>query len=165
MEETMKKLSALFLTVCFILIFFATPSLSSPKPIETDTAIKTKVIESYGKLPLSFIENQGQINKNVAYYLKGREATINFTKEGLIYDLASGPTSPSKETDPKDIRHLSFSLTPIGANKAVRLFSHDKLPGELNYLIGNDPKNWHTGIPLYKEIIYKDLYKMCFTVS
>ena len=29
----------------------------------------------------------------------------------------------------------------------------------MNYLIGNDPENWQTDIPIYKELIYKGLYK------
>jgi hypothetical protein len=33
------------------------------------------------------------------------------------------------------------------------------LPGTANYFIGNDPTRWHTGIPTYREVEYRDVYQ------
>jgi N-acetylneuraminic acid mutarotase len=32
------------------------------------------------------------------------------------------------------------------------------MPGKVNYLIGTDPAQWHTGVPTYGEIAYSNLY-------
>ena len=44
--------------------------------------------EAYGKLPLYFIENRGQIDGRVAYYIQGSDKTIYFTAEGLTFTLS-----------------------------------------------------------------------------
>ena len=161
----MKK--ALILLASVLLVaFFCAVSLAAVKPAKVDEATKVKVLESYGKLPLSFVQNKGQVDKKVSYYLNGRQGTIYFTKGGIVYVLSQETGSSekikkgsvSKETRPKEFKRLSFTLKPVSRNKAVRLVSGDKLPGRVNYLIGNDKGKWHTDIPIYQEIIYKDLY-------
>ena len=162
----MKKLFTVPLSVLLLIISLSTTSLSAPHPKEPDTATKLKAIESFGKLPLSFTENKGQLNSKISYYLKGKKGTIYFTKEGIVYDLiAFSNPSKDKTKSPslshkksKTCKRLSFTMKPIGANRDVRLTANYKLPGKVNYLIGNNPKKWHQEIPLYKEIVYKDLY-------
>ena len=163
----MKKLLTVFLNVLILVVFFSTTSLSALKPIIPDKTEKMKVIESFGRLPLSFTENRGQLNSKVSYYLKGKKGTIYFTREGIVYDLITVSNSPEDKTKSTSLSHnksktckrLSFTMKPIGANKNARLTANNKLSGQVNYMIGNNPKKWHQGIPLYKEIVYKDLYK------
>jgi hypothetical protein len=54
---------------------------------DTNPPDQVKLQAEYGGLPLSFIKNQGQVDEQVLYYLKGREGTIYFTKSGIVYDL------------------------------------------------------------------------------
>src|SRR4030095_4856334 len=44
-----------------------------------------------GGLPLYFVENTGQVEREVAYYLKGRGRSVYFTKRGLTFALDAGP--------------------------------------------------------------------------
>ena len=44
--------------------------------------------QSYGQMPMYFIENRGQVDKQVKYYARGRGHTMFFTKEGLVMTLA-----------------------------------------------------------------------------
>ena len=155
----MKKLFTVSLIVFLLMIFLSTLSISAPLPEEPDTATKLKVIDSFGKLPLSFTENRGQINNLVSHYLKGRGGTIYFTKESIVYKLLSEKVPHARDRRSKKSRRLSFTLRPLGAEKTVKLLSQKRLPGRVNYLIGDDPKDWHTNIPLHEEIIYKGLYK------
>src|SRR5262249_8142277 len=34
----------------------------------------------------------------------------------------------------------------------------DQQPGGVNYYIGNDPAQWHTDVPLYARVQYRDVY-------
>ena len=163
----MKKFFTVFLNTLLLVVFFSNTTFSALKPIAPYTATKMKVIESFCKLPLSFTENKGQLNSKVSYYLKGTKGTIYFTREGIVYDLIT-VSNPSKDKTKntslshkksKTFKRLSFTMKPIGANRDVRLTADNKFPGQVNYLIGNNPKKWHKEIPLYKEIVYKDLYK------
>lgn len=142
-----------------VVIMLVAVTLAFLMPAVTAADDETKVSEAYGALPLSFIENEGQVDNDVSYYLNGRQGTVYFTKEAIVYDLLSADASPSKETDPEDFKRLSFVLRPTGAEKDVKLTAEHELHGKVNYLIGNDPENWQTDIPTYKELIYKGLYK------
>ena len=44
-----------------------------------------RVVEAYGQLPLYFIENQGQLDSQVSYYIQGRDKSIYFTPKGVTY--------------------------------------------------------------------------------
>jgi hypothetical protein len=115
-----------------------------------------KIRASYAKLPLSFIENKGQAGNNASYYLNGKEGAIFFTRQSIVYNLRSPLL---KDSDLKKKKNTTFTLKPLGTNNETRLISGQRLPGRVNYLIGRNPENWHTDIPAYKEITYKNLYK------
>src|SRR5258706_7860568 len=34
-----------------------------------------------------------------------------------------------------------------------------KLSGTANYFIGNDVRHWHTGVPTYSKVRYREVYK------
>ena len=161
----MKKLFVVSLNIFFFLTVLSTVSFSALHSKMPDRPSKVRTFESYGKLPLSFIKNRKQLDRKVSYCLKGRNGIIYFTKEAIVYDLYSLPQDKSKGTailehnKQKALKRFSFMIKPIGANRDVRLYAKDNLPGKINYLLGNSPRDWHTDIPLYKEIIYKGLYK------
>ena len=50
---------------------------------ETPAANKPQVVETFGKLPLYFIENQGQLDPRVSYYIQGGDKSIYFTGRGV----------------------------------------------------------------------------------
>ncbi|MBE7549085.1 MAG: hypothetical protein HS127_18765 [Planctomycetia bacterium] len=52
----------------------------TPEPGE---AVRTSVQESYGKLPLYFIQNDGQVDERVQYYEKGSGQGMFFTKKDI----------------------------------------------------------------------------------
>ncbi|MGH8489302.1 MAG: SBBP repeat-containing protein [Gammaproteobacteria bacterium] len=46
----------------------------------------------------------------------------------------------------------------VGANAKPRISGADALPGKVNYLRGNDPKQWRTNIPTYAKVKYENVY-------
>ena len=46
----------------------------------------------------------------------------------------------------------------VGANPSPQAVGLDELPGKANYFIGNNPQNWHTNIPTYAKVQYRDVY-------
>ena len=59
------------------------PTHSAP----ADSAIQAKIQNAYGKLPLYFIENKGQLDVPVAYYVQGSDTMLYFTREGVTFGL------------------------------------------------------------------------------
>ena len=49
-------------------------------------------------------------------------------------------------------------MTFEGANPQAEMVGLDKLPGIVNYFIGDDPSKWRTNIPTYQKVAYKNVY-------
>src|SRR4030042_6829325 len=81
-RKAMKKSGALL--VAIFLCFWGSYGFCAANPSQPE---QVKLNAEYGGLPLAFIKNQGQVDEEVLYYLKGREGTIYFTKSGIVYDL------------------------------------------------------------------------------
>jgi len=68
-------------------VFSSGPAMAGEiKPAGAEKS-KTAVLEAYQKLPLNFIENQGQLNEAVLYYAKLPQSTIYFTGEKVVFQV------------------------------------------------------------------------------
>lgn len=122
------------------------------KSITIDAKAKGMMHAHYGKLPLYFIQNDGQMNEKVMFYGKGSGHTMFFTERGVYLSLTSG--QEQEATNRKLVK-----LIPLGANKHPEIKAEGLQKGKVNYLIGNDPEKWKTNIPTYQDVVYKDIYK------
>ena len=52
-------------------------------------ARRARVETALGKLPLYFIENHGQLDARVGYYVQGRDKIVYFTPQGLTFALSA----------------------------------------------------------------------------
>jgi len=64
-----------------------------------------------GKLPLYFIENRGQVDERVAYYVQGRDTSLYFTSLGVTFVL-SKPQSLTRPPLRGGERERGDSSTP-----------------------------------------------------
>ena len=53
---------------------------------------------------------------------------------------------------------IVLSMHFKGANPRVVLEAEDRVPGEVNYFRGSDPRGWQTGLPRYAAVVYRDLW-------
>lgn len=143
-----------FSLLCLPLVMVAI--LWLPKASRTDVAnhaqsaarasAKPRVVESFGRLPLSFEPNMGQTNSRVEFLSRGHGYTLFLKPTEAVLSLKRrGAGQP-----------LRMKLA--GANHAPAVAGVDELPGKSNYLIGNDPSRWRTNIPTYRKVKYKDVY-------
>jgi hypothetical protein len=49
-------------------------------------------------------------------------------------------------------------MTFRGANPQAEMVGLEKLPGIVNYILGDDPSKWHTHIPTYQKGAYTNVY-------
>ena len=76
----------------------STPAAAAPDqtpaapPAGNDSAKKLSVTADYGRLPLYFIANQGQVDKRVQYYVKGGGQTTFFTQDEVVLVPGPAPT-------------------------------------------------------------------------
>jgi hypothetical protein len=131
-----------------------TNEVKNPVAQEGKEAKKVQVQEAYGQLPLSFIRNDGQVDKKVKFYEKGSGRATFFTKEGVYLSLTNGQSSPTSHSSKSTL----IRLTPLGANKNPKIVAEGLQEGQVNYFVGNDPKKWQTNISTHQAVVYQDIY-------
>jgi hypothetical protein len=126
-------------------------------------------IEAYGKLPLSFEENVGQTAQEVRFVSHGTGYGLFLTSQEAVISLQqSMPMNLSPLHQTAYFRALRKSrqaekttvlrMRLEGASSAPQIAGSDRLPGKVNYFIGNDPKNWRTDVPSYAQVKYEGIY-------
>ena len=126
-----------------------------------------QLVQSYGKLPLSFEPNQGQTDPQVKFLSRGRGYTLFLTPTEAVlalrgrepvnrYSLNVPSPRPTEGEGQGEGAILHMQLE--GANPSPLASGLSPLPGIVNYFIGNDPKKWHTNIPTYQKVQYKEIY-------
>jgi hypothetical protein len=121
------------------------------------TTAAGSALQAFGQLPLSFEANQGQTAAKVDFLSRGNgyslflsagEAVLGLQKQSAVSDQPSANAGTSV-----------LRMDVVGANRAVHGVALDPLPGTSNYFLGNDPSKWHTNIPNYGQVEYKDIYE------
>jgi Beta-propeller repeat len=139
-----------------------------------DAANQAKVGATYGKMPLYFVENQGQTDARVAYYAHGRSTSIFFTPQGVTYALTApgtpSTTSPAASHSARaqlgreaatasDAARQRWAVAVdfVGANPAVRPVGQERTEAVVSYFRGPQAE-WKTGLPTYQRVVYANLW-------
>src|SRR5262249_41640824 len=99
--------------------------------------------ENYGRLPLSFIANQGQADAQVQFMAGGSGYPLFLTGREAMLSLRN-PAAP--DGDPTA---TAFHMQVIGARPGAHAVGREELPGKVNYFLGNDPAQWQRDIPAF----------------
>jgi len=145
MKITPKILVACLPGIVTVALFAATTGERAvPKP---NASAMSKAKSALNKLPLSFEPNRGQTDPRVQFLSRGPGYTVFFTKEGPVMSLKDTKTSNA-------VVRMKF----VGGTNSASAHPIDALPGTTNYLIGNDPAKWQTGIAEYTKLRYENVY-------
>ena len=127
---------------------------------------------TFAKLPLQFEENQGQSAREVRYLSRGSGYALFLTPQEAVVALNNHvhlDLSPrhrfatmlalrkarlARQASPMTAIRMRFE----GANPQPDIKGMEEMPGRVNYFFGNDPKQWHTGIPAYARVKYSGIY-------
>jgi hypothetical protein len=107
------------------------------------------------------VSNAGQLDSRVRYYGRGPGYSIYFTPEEVSLAFAQRPGLASS-TGPEAVKastsRVAFALRFLGANPTVRPEGAREQPAKVNFITGNDPAKWHTGLSTYQEVVYPELW-------
>src|SRR5712692_7686155 len=111
-------------------------------------------------LPLAFVTNAGQLDSRVRYYGRGRGYSVYFTPEEAVLTFAQRPGSASTASGSIQASPsaMALALHFLGANPAARPEGAREQAAKVNFLTGNDPAKWHTGLSTYQEVVYPELW-------
>ncbi len=100
-----------------------------------------------GKLPL--------------WFQAGPEASsgqAQFVTRGANYQFLLSPTEVRIALAKTGVEPAEVRMNFAGANPGAQMSGSDELPGKVNYLIGNDPARWHTGVATFARLRVEQLY-------
>ena len=112
----------------------------------------------------AFMPNPGIWDEAVRFRTLGTAGVISFGLHEVLLPLA---TSGEARVLLDGLRKADMTAAPEptqlrlrfeGANPAATVVGEDRLAGVVNYFIGSDPARWHTAIPTYESVVYRELY-------
>jgi len=139
----------------------------SPKAVAPSPSM-ARVQSGYGHLPLSFEANHGQWDPSVQFVTRGSGHQLFLRPTDAVLTLRTGEAKDKGREGDIHQEQLSSSPPPTsqsvvrmrfdGANPQAEMVGLEKLPGIVNYILGEDPSKWRTNIPTYQKVEYKDVY-------
>jgi hypothetical protein len=148
---------------------------------QTARKADAKILDRYGKLPLSFEANHGQTDGRVkflshaggyTFFLTGDEGVLALRGkamapapkgasgfQALEESLKLYPDTNSADRPPsKQVTGGVLRMKLRRANLSAKVSGVDELAGTSSYFIGNDPAKWRTNIPTYAKVKYEGIY-------
>ena len=129
------------------------------KPAPPKTAeLRARLAANYGRLPLAFEANVGQTDAQVKFLSHGAGFTLFLTPEEAVLTLVSQSNTDRKIAATTPIQSPVLRMKLAGANANPQILGLDELRGKSNYILGSDPKKWHTGVQNFARVEYRNIY-------
>ena len=132
--------------------------------LQPDLAARDRIVQSYGKLPLSFEANQGQTDAQVRFLSRGPGYTLFLTGDEAVFSFGDSKVKDGAPAISRQVRpsppasNAVLRMKLVKANAAAEPTGEDQLPGQTNYFVGNDSKKWHSNVPTYAKVKYEGVY-------
>ncbi len=134
-----------------------------------DPKAQDKILDQYGKLPLSFEANRGQTDSQVKFLSRTGGYTLFLTGDESVLALSAKKASGDNSKIARNAQTLASSMPAPKAggvlrmklrsvNPAAKVTGMNELSGTSNYFIGNDPAKWRTNVPTYAKVKYEGIY-------
>lgn len=115
---------------------------------------------------MEFVENKNQWHQKVLFKANFNNGSIFAEKHTLTYVILNEKQLDAFRENKLNggipgsglIDAASYKMKFVNANPEVRISGKDKLPYYHNYYLGNDPAKWASGVSIYNNLIYKDIY-------
>ncbi len=107
------------------------------------------MLQSFARLPLSFEPNLGQSDPQVRFFARGHGYGLFLTDDRALL-LVREPAAHTQ--------FHTLTLRLLGSNPAAQPTASDQLQGVSNYLMGENPRQWHTNVPHYARVHYRGIY-------
>ncbi|HEY8187072.1 MAG TPA: SBBP repeat-containing protein, partial [Pyrinomonadaceae bacterium] len=108
--------------------------------------IEHNILKHNINVPFIFEPNVGQTDPRVRYLAHIAGADFYFTPDEAVFRFVKGK------------KGHTLRLAFVGAQPAPQIEGAQPSSGKVNYLIGNDKKNWRTDLPTFGEVVYRDLW-------
>ncbi|HMJ00983.1 MAG TPA: hypothetical protein VK488_14195 [Gaiellaceae bacterium] len=124
---------------------------SEPARRSTAQARKQQALAAYRKLPLAFTANTGQSDARVRYSAQGVGFSVFLTAREAMLAL-------SRAGKQRTAKGAALALRFLGSNPNVAVRGERPGAGRVNYLLGNDPAKWQSGLRTYENVLYRNVW-------
>ena len=139
------------------------------RPASSEQApTKLQIAKNYRALPLDFESNQGQTDPRIKFLSRGVGYSLFFSDKDAILALTKkipGPAAPrqlntahSERVQSHDLMTDIIRMQLVDAQTNATLSGDSRLPGTVNYFMGNDPAKWHSGVSTFERVKYANVY-------
>lgn len=147
----------------------ATPTGAIKQLIKPTTTAGQHAQANYGKLPLRFEANKGQIDGRVKFLAHARGYSVFLSSNETVlsvHQIKRGRHSASTTTQVEmqqgfghdTTETVAVRLKLVGGNPAAQIEARGELPGKSNYFIGSDPAKWRTNVSSYSRVEDENAY-------
>ncbi|MDH4309002.1 MAG: SBBP repeat-containing protein, partial [Acidimicrobiia bacterium] len=120
---------------------------STPPPVEPPTSrVDVPVALDKVDRDMVFEPNVGQTDAVVDFTARGQGYVVHLTDGDAVVTLGQSD------------KRFAVRMNLERAADSPSLVPLDRRPGVVNYLIGNDPSEWHADVPTYGAVEYRDVY-------
>jgi hypothetical protein len=126
--------------------------------------------DAYARLPLSFVGNHGQLPGRMSYGAQGPGYSLGLSAAEVAFAFTRSSGAGSSDSQSPDLiggrgwreptarERALVRMQLLGADPAARPAAQVPLPGRTNFVVGDDPGRWRTGIPTYGRVTYEAVY-------
>ena len=110
---------------------------------------------------IAFESNAGQVHSEVKFISQRRNYQVFLTANDAVFvfsGTAQTPRTPENTWRASHLRLGSLQLRLVGTNPHANSEGRKTLSSYSNYLIGNDPRKWHTHVPQFAEVWSPAIY-------
>jgi len=110
-------------------------------------------------LPVIFTENQGQWPDNIKFRANASGMSLLFTPDAVFFHFSRYTDNSSSSLNRTDFEAEQLVLKMVCSGAvAVEPKGESLLNGKSNFFLGNDRKNWRSGVRNYKSVVYENIY-------
>jgi len=125
----------------------------------------TPQLSEFGNVPLYFEANPDQTSVDHTFMARGSrcsffvaptEAALTLVRSESHADGIRGKRGGIVAGRVTETRTLHFKF--LGANPSARAVGSGELPGKVNYLLGNDPAQWRSGVAMFAQVRVEEIF-------
>jgi Beta-propeller repeat/IPT/TIG domain len=147
----MKKATLISGAILTVLLGLETSGAKPPeaKTLQPLALPRAQAVPDFGRTPLNFIPNAGQVEGPAVFYVQGRDTTIYFAPEGLTFVLSGAPEpTPERWVVKLDFLDANPEAIPVSLEESGTVVSYFK----------GTPGGWKAGLKASSRIVYRELW-------
>lgn len=146
----MRRMTLFLFSGVLVLLFIG---IRNFRPPQSETAKpRGPLSRKTSTQPIVFEVNEGQADPRIKFLSRAAGRALYLTGNGAVVVLRSPHAGRDKAPE------TVVQMTLEGANPHPQITGSEKLPGRVNYFIGNDRKEWRTNVSTYRKVRYSQIY-------